>query len=84
MQNAFPAGPLSLRGKFYVVEDIKGEHMIFSIDKRGSLCLVVKGANGHNELINLNDSFALSDPSQDHCSCSDPKPTLVGSPYICR
>ncbi|KAL8885275.1 MAG: hypothetical protein Q9215_006849 [Flavoplaca cf. flavocitrina] len=64
MQNAFPAGPLSLRGKIYVVEDIEGEHMIFSVDECGSLCLVVKGANGHNELINLNESFALSDSSK--------------------
>ena len=61
MQNASPADPLSLRGKFYIVEDIEGEHMMFSVDECGSLCLVVKGANGHNELINLKDSFALSD-----------------------
>ena len=32
VQNAFPAGPLSLQGKFHVVKDINGEHMIFSID----------------------------------------------------
>ncbi|KAL8992487.1 MAG: hypothetical protein Q9169_007066 [Polycauliona sp. 2 TL-2023] len=64
MQNACPAGPLSLQGKFHVVEDTHDEHMIFSIDKRGSLCLVVKGAHGHNELINLSASFDLSDGSR--------------------
>ena len=64
MQNAFPAGPLSLQGKFHVVEDTNGEHMIFSIDKRGKLCLVVKGDDGHNELINLSTSLALSDSSK--------------------
>ncbi|KAL8952930.1 MAG: hypothetical protein Q9222_001189 [Ikaeria aurantiellina] len=64
MQNAFPAGSLSLQGKFYVVEDVNGEHMIFSIDKRGSLCLVVKGADGHNELINLSTLLAISDGSK--------------------
>ena len=38
--------------------------MIFSIDKRGKLCLVVKGIDGHNELINLSTSLALSDSSK--------------------
>ena len=64
MQNAFPAGPLSLQGKFYVVEDFNGEHMIFSIDERGSLCLVAKGAEGHNELINLSTLLAINDTSK--------------------
>ncbi|MCJ1395978.1 hypothetical protein MMC18_008864 [Xylographa bjoerkii] len=64
MQNAFPAGPLSLQGSFYVVEDVQGEHMIFSIDKRDKLCLVVKGSDGHNELINLSTSLGLADSSK--------------------
>ncbi|KAL8710645.1 MAG: hypothetical protein Q9220_004869 [cf. Caloplaca sp. 1 TL-2023] len=64
MQNAFPAGPLSLQGRCYVVEDINGEHMIFSIDKRGSLCLVVKGVDGHNELINLSTVLAVGDDTK--------------------
>ncbi|KAJ4250995.1 hypothetical protein NW762_011645 [Fusarium torreyae] len=61
MDNALPAGNLSLQGKFYVAEDENGEHMIFSLDKRGQLCLVLKGPNGHNELINLSSRLGLAD-----------------------
>lgn len=60
MNNAFPAGPLKLKGDFYVVEDEAGEHMIFTADSRGRLCLIMKGESGHNELINLSDKFLLS------------------------
>lgn len=59
MNNAFPAGQLQLRGHFYVVEDENGEHMIFSADKDGKLCLIVKGPSGHNELINLSEHFQV-------------------------
>lgn len=61
MNNAFPAGPLKLKGDFYVTEDEVGEHMIFTADSRGKLCLIVKGESGHNELINLSDKFLLSE-----------------------
>ncbi|KAK0384084.1 hypothetical protein NLU13_8173 [Sarocladium strictum] len=64
MQNAFPATTLSLQGKFFVVEDNNGEPMIFSVDSRGKLCLVVKGVNGHNELINLSTSFGLDEKAE--------------------
>lgn len=64
MQNAFPAGPLSLQGQTFAVEDADGEHMIFSIDERAKLCLVVKGIDGHNEMINLSISLALGDSSK--------------------
>ena len=64
MQNAFPAGPLSITNKFHVVEDRNGEHMIFAIDKRGKLCLILKGLDGHNELVNLSTSLALGDASK--------------------
>lgn len=61
MENAFPAGPLALKGTFSVVEDSRGEHMIFSVDKRDNLCLILKGAFGQNELINLSSKFGLSE-----------------------
>jgi hypothetical protein len=61
MNNAFPAGPLELKGDFYVTEDEHGEHMIFTADSRGKLCLIMKGESGHNELINLSDKFLLSE-----------------------
>lgn len=61
MNNAFPAGPLKLKGDFYVTEDELGEHMIFTADARGKLCLIMKGESGHNELINLSDKFQLSE-----------------------
>ena len=61
MQNAFPAGRLLLQGKFCVVGDDAGEHMIFSVDKRGKLRLILKGEDGHNELINLSTSFSISE-----------------------
>ena len=64
MQNAFPAGQLSLQGKFCVVGDDAGEHMIFSVDKRGKLCLVLKGEDGHNELINLSTSFSIDEAAK--------------------
>ncbi|KAJ3545800.1 hypothetical protein NM208_g2329 [Fusarium decemcellulare] len=60
MDNALPAGRLSLKGKFHVAEDDHGELMIFSLDIRNQLCLVMKGAQSHNELINLSDRFGLS------------------------
>ncbi|OCL02909.1 hypothetical protein AOQ84DRAFT_443053 [Glonium stellatum] len=59
MDNAFPAGQLKLNGDFYVVEDERGEHMIFSADKRGRLCLIMKEKSGHNELIDLSDKFQI-------------------------
>ena len=59
MDNAFPAGQLKLSGDFYVVEDESGEHMIFSADQKGRLCLILKGPNGHNEWINLSDKFQV-------------------------
>ena len=61
MENAFPAGPLSLKGRFAVVEDSRGEHMIFSVDKRDKLCLIMKGDFGQNEFINLSVRFGLAD-----------------------
>lgn len=59
MENAFPAGPLKLGGKFFVVEDQNGEHMIFSVDKQGTLCLILKGKNGNNELVDLSSKFGV-------------------------
>lgn len=64
MQNAFPATTLYLQGKFFVVEDSNSEPMIFSIDSRANLCLVVKGVDGHNELINLSNSFCLDEKAK--------------------
>lgn len=61
MDNAFAAGPAKLEGKFFVVEDELGEHMVFSADKRGKLCLVLKGESGHNELVNLSEKFEIPD-----------------------
>jgi hypothetical protein len=61
MQNAFPATTLSLQGKFFVVEDNNDQPMIFSIDSRAKLCLVVKGVDGHNELVNLSTSLGLDE-----------------------
>ena len=61
MQYTFPDGPLSLQKKFYVVEDTNHKHIISSIEKRGHPYLVIKEANGHDAIINLSASFALSD-----------------------
>ncbi|KAF4456358.1 Vegetative incompatibility protein HET-E-1-like protein 20 [Fusarium austroafricanum] len=64
MDNAFPAGPLMLRGKFSVVLDSNGECMIFSVDNTGSLCLILKGTDGHNELLRLGPKFGVADDQQ--------------------
>ncbi|KAF7556288.1 hypothetical protein G7Z17_g1483 [Cylindrodendrum hubeiense] len=61
MDNAFPAGPLKLRGNFFVTQDETGENMLFSVDKDGTLRLILKGENGINESINLSDKFGLAD-----------------------
>jgi len=60
MTNAFPAAPLKLKGEFAVAEDHNGEHMIFTSDERGVLCLIAKGKQGHNELIDLSRKFGFS------------------------
>ncbi|KAF4343598.1 hypothetical protein FBEOM_2508 [Fusarium beomiforme] len=59
MDNAFPAGSLKLRGNFSVALDKSGECMIFSVDDIGSLCLIVKGTDGHNELLRLGPMFGV-------------------------
>lgn len=63
MENAFPADRLSIEGQFFAVEDSVGEHMIFCVDDFGKLRLVVKGEDGHNELINLSSLLGLSESS---------------------
>lgn len=60
MNDAFPAGPLKLESNFGVVQDANGEHMIFASDKSGIFYLVMKGRDGHNELINLSDRYRLT------------------------
>lgn len=60
MENAFPAGQLKLDDNFCVVKDVNGEHMIFGTESN-CLCLVVKGLNGHNQLINLTQTFGISE-----------------------
>ncbi|KAF4954223.1 hypothetical protein FGADI_5436 [Fusarium gaditjirri] len=60
MENVLPAGRLSLKERFHVAEDDHGEPMIFSLDIRNQLCLIMKGTEGHNQLINLSDRFGLS------------------------
>jgi hypothetical protein len=59
MDNAFPAGPLKLRGKFSVTLDNNGECMIFRVDDIGSLCLILKGIDGRNELLRLGPKFGV-------------------------
>lgn len=61
MDNAFPAGPLKLRGSFFVVQDKAGENMIFSVDDFGLLRLIARGEDGNNVLIDLSAKFGLSD-----------------------
>ncbi len=61
MDNAFAAGPTILEVKFFVVEDEPGEHMIFSANERGKLCLVLKGESRHTGRVNLSEKFQIPD-----------------------
>ncbi|OAP62182.1 hypothetical protein AYL99_04385 [Fonsecaea erecta] len=60
MTNAFPAGQVKPRGSFAVALDDKGEHLIFTKDERDRLCLILKGNEGHNELVDLSHKLGFS------------------------
>lgn len=60
MENAFPAGQLKLKGKFAVAQDQAGEHMIFTVSDQGKFYLIIKGQDGHNEIVNLSDKLNLA------------------------
>ena len=46
--------------QFAVVEDQNGEHMVFTSDESGLLCLIVKGDQGHNAIIDLSQKFGFT------------------------
>ena len=46
--------------QFAVAEDQNEEHMIFTSDESGLLCLIVKGDQGRNEIIDLSQKFGFT------------------------
>ncbi|KAK4201178.1 hypothetical protein QBC40DRAFT_295914 [Triangularia verruculosa] len=61
MDHAFPARPVNLKGRFFVAHDVDGDPMIFSANDRGALCLIMKGDDGNNNLVNLSAKFGLAE-----------------------
>lgn len=48
------------QGRFAVVLDEHNQLMTFALDHQSSLCLILRGSKGHNELVNLSQKFGFS------------------------